>query len=417
MTHFEYTLNFKENSANLDKYYNIYYENKKIASKITFPYTISFYERKFAYNIIVENDACGSKKNLQILGQYTTVNFTTQSFPSTNPIFIRPTTTIRLPETTSLVSTTTVSSQFMNVDSVMVINCSTVSAIVFANTLIKLSGNYSGNALVQITNTDTNKIFRKFDAGVVEKDELSINLPIGTYKIEIKDYLNETIKNIRENVKIVCPSPTFDIEYISNNCGKYDAKLRIYNIKNANKFRYCFGETFICASNFNEPDAILEDGLTEVIINLNTGAEANYTNGSFIVIRGFNFVEHDYTDIKREIPPCTKPANSDILYLTSTYKQLKITENGSNVRITINLLQNGKKTNAPTDISVSGYYTISLNGTYVQQKYDTIIEKTKSSVSVIKVLNADSEIFDSCIENIEPTYYLGTYFQNNSLCS
>lgn len=420
MISFDYTINFVQGSLNTDKYFNIYYDNKIIAKKVTLPYTISFNKWKSVYNIVIENDTCGSKKNIELLGQSTTTNFTTQPFPTTNPIFVAPITTIRPPETTLTTSTTTIRPKSIRIDALNVLKCQNVFDIILASTLIKFGGNYSGKLLIQITNFDTNFVFRKFDGGIVDKNEFSINLPVGNYTFEIKDALDESIHFMIADIIIDCPKPTFDVQYIPNTCGKNDSKIRIYNIKNADRFRYCFGDLFYCNNNFETPDGIVVNGSNEIIIELNSGKSIDYTHDDFIVIRGFNFVETDYTDVKIELLPCVKPISTDIIYVTSSYKDIKIDENGLNVKITISLLQNGRKYNAPTDISVSGYYTTLVNGSFILQPFDTIILNGTNSTSLYKSASNGTEIFeiyDTCISNIEPNIYLGQSFQNNSPCT
>jgi hypothetical protein len=413
---FDYIINFAQGSLNTDKYFNIYHDDKILAKKVTLPHKISFDKWRSEYNIVVENDNCGSRKNIRLNGQSTTINFTTQLFPTTNPILVIPITTVRPNNTTLTTSTTTKLPKSVHIDTINVTKCETIDNIIIGNTILKFAGNYSGKLLIQIKNFDTNFIVRKFDGGIVEKNEFEINLPIGQYQFKIKDATDESIEYIL-TTSLNCPIPTFDVEYIPNTCGQIDSKIRIYNIRNANKFRYCFGETFFCNNMIDNPDGVLEENSTEVIINLNAGKLLEYTHGEYIVIRGFNNIETDFNDVKIELTPCVKSDINDTIYVTCSYKNLRVDEKGSNVRISINLLQNGKKINAPTDISVNGYYITSINGAYVQQKFNTVIFKNNNVSIINKVLDSYSEIYDSCIENIEPTNYLGIRLQNNSPCT
>lgn len=414
---FEYTIDFGQSSLNKNKYYNIYFENKAIATKVLLPYKISFNKWQSSYDIIIENDYCGSKKKINILGQTTTINFTTQPFPIINPVFTVPTTTVRLPQTTLTTSTTTALPKTIIINSISVTNCTNVNNLTVVNTLIKFDGNYSKEILLQITNIDTNIIFRKFDGGIITTSELSINLPIGFYKFEIKDARDESVPTYSINSKLRCPTPSFNIEYIPNSCGKQDAKLRIYNIKNADRFRYCVGETFNCDVLFDKPDGKLILPSTEVLIELNFGTSVDYTNGDSFTVRGFNLVETDFADIVTAITACTKSANVDIIYVKGSYTNVNLTIYETPTVISINLIKNGKKIIAPTNISISGYYTLLLNGSYYQQKYDTMIMKDFDVVYTETLIYAGTSIHDVCISSIEPASYLGTYFENLSPCS
>lgn len=415
---FEYTLNFETNSLNKTKHYNIYYDENIVANNISFPYTISFNKWQNYYNIVVENVECGSRKKYILNGQTTTINYTTQPFPTTNPIFVRPTTTTRLPETTSIITTTTVKPKFVKISSIIVNSCSESTNGIISNITLNFIGNYSNKLYLSIRNSITDEVIRRLDGGIITTNSITLNIPIGTYLFEIRDVEDEYfVTDFIPEVLINCPKPSFKIEYIPNNCGENNSKIRIFDIKSANKFRYCVEQSFVCDNNFDKPDAIVSLPTNEVYIETHSGQPIDYTHGQFITVRGFGFNEFDFTDVTVEITPCIKPATNDIIYFTTSYKNVKVDQNGNNVRITINLIQNGKKVVAPIDISVTGYYTISSNGSYIQQKFDTIVLQNTSSINIYKTLDTNSEIFDACIENIDPSEYKGIYFQNNSPCS
>jgi hypothetical protein len=414
---YNYVLNFDVNSLNTDKFYNIYFEENKIGENVTFPHTITFSKWQTTYDIIVENTSCGSRKNYTLLGRSTTT-FPVPIYPTTNPVWIRPTTTVRPPETTQPPqSTTTKVPKTISIDTLNVVNCMDSSNGVLVNTVLTFKGNYSGKLLLQITDVISGNIVRRFDGGVITTNMVKYNLLVGNYKFEIKDFEDEAVKDSKENMYIYCPTPYFDVEYIPNNCGKSDAKIRIYNIVTSNKFRWCAGSTFVYGNLFDKPDAQVDEVTNEVTINLNTGVGADYINGDYITVRGFNHSESNFIDVAVEMKPCVpNPASNDI-YVTALFKGGKPTNGKNTCNVLIYLLQDGKKINAPTDISIGGYFTVFNETTYVNEPFNMIVQQGDIQTNETFTLLTESFIFESCLTEINPKHFGTLNFINNSGCN
>jgi hypothetical protein len=288
---------------------------------------------------------------------------------------------------------------------------------VLVNTVLTFTGNYSGKLLLQITDAISGNIIRRFDGGVITTNTVKYNLLVSNYTFTVKDVDDETVTHSRENIYIYCPTPHFDIEYIPNNCGKNDAKLRIYNIVTTNKFRWCNGISFICDNLFDKPDAQVDEVTSEVYISLNTGVGVDYINGSYITVRGFNHSESNFIDIPVEIKPCVpNPASNDI-YVTALFKGGKPTNGKNTCNVLIYLLQDGKKINAPTDISISGYFTVFNETTYVNEPFNMIVQQGDIQTNETFTLLTDSFIFESCLTEINPKHFGQLNFINNSGCN
>ena len=413
---YNYLLNFDVNSLNTDKFYNIYFEENKIGENVTFPYIITFSKWQSSYEIIVENSSCGSRKSYTLSGRSTTT-FPVQIFPTTNPVWIRPTTTLRPPETTQpLPSTTSKAPKTIHIDTLNFKSCKASSNGVLVNTVLTFTGNYSGKLLLQITDVISGNVVRRFDGGIITTSTVKYNLLVGNYKFEIKDAEDNNVTDVKENIYVHCPTPFFEIEYIPNKCGKTDAKLRIYNIVTSNKFRWCNGIIFICDNIFDKPDAEVDDVTTEVFINLSTSVGAEYVNGEFITVRGFNHSESDYIDINVEIKPCVPNSVSSDIYVTALFKGGKPIDGKNTCNVLLYLLQDGKKINAPTDISVAGYFTVFNDSTYVNEPFNMMIQQGDIQTNESFTLQTESFIFESCITEINPKHFGKLNFINNSGC-
>lgn len=414
---YNYLLNFEVGSLNTDKTYNIYYDGGILAERVSFPYTLSFFKWQETYDIIVENTICGSRKSYTLIGTSTTT-FPVATYPTTNPVWLRPTTTVRPAETTQPVpSTTSKSPKSIFIDTLNVKSCVESSDGVLVSTVITFTGNYSGKLFLQITDVNSGIIVRRFDGGIITTKTIKYNLHIGNYKFEIKDAEDETVTAIRPNIYIYCPPQSFKVEYIANTCGKNDAKLRIYDIVGANKFRWCAGSTFICDNLFSKPDAIVDDITTEVFIELYTGQIATYTNGSYISVRGFNHSEIDYKDVAIEVKPCIPNTTLGDVYVTALFRSIKPRTGGNTVNVSIYLVQDGKKIISPTNISVSGQFTVFINDTFVNTPFDMTINEGALQSNATFDIATDSIIFESCITELNPTKF-GIYtFINNGGCN
>ena len=414
---YNYLLNFDTGSLNTDKLYNIYFEDNIVAHNIGFPYTISFPKWQSSYDIIIENTSCGSRKPYNLVGTSTTT-FPIPIYPTTNPIFVRPTTTIRPVETTQLPpSTTSQLPKSIFIDTLNVIKCIDSTDGILVSTVLTFTGNYSGKLLLQITDVSNGNIIRSFNGGIIATKTITYNLLRGNYKFDIQDANNSNLTHSRPNVYIYCPPPSFNVEYIPNDCDKINAKLRIYNIIGANKFRWCSGHSFICDNAFDTPDGINDGTNNEIIIELNTGYDITYIDGAFITVRGFNHIVSDYIDVTVPIKPCVPNTVSNNVYVTALFKDMPARIGGNpRVNVTIYLIQDGKKIIAPTDISITGYFTVYKNSTYVSETFYAIIPSGKLQTSFSSDIITDLPISESCITEINPIQF-GLYnFINNSGC-
>ena len=415
---YNYLLNFDIGSLNKDKLYNIYFEDNIIAKNIGFPYTISFSKWQSGYDIIIENTSCGSRKLYNLIGTSTTT-FPVPIYPTTNPIFVRPTTTIRPVETTQPPpSTTSKLPASIFIDTLDVITCIDTTDGILVSTKLTFTGNYSGKLLLQITDVSNGNIVRAFDGGIITAKTITYNLLRGNYKFEIKDANDSNVTHTRPNIYIYCPAPSFNVEYIPNDCNNINAKLRIFNIIGANKFRWCTGHSFICDNLFEKPDAIIDNSTqNEVIIELKTGYDIAYIDGAYITVRGFNHIVSDFVDVTVDVKPCIQNTTMSNVYVTGFFKNMPARPGGNpRVNVTLNLIQDGKKLISPTDISITGYFTVYKDFTYVQEIFYATILAGKLQTSFSSDIITDLPISESCITEINPTKF-GLYnFINNSGC-
>jgi hypothetical protein len=419
MKNYQYTIDFIPESLNKNNFYNIFFEDKIIAENIQFPYIILFEKWQPEYVIVVENISyCGSKKIYTLTGQSTTT-FPVGIKSSTTVLYIPPTTTSTT-STTLTTSTTTLPLKTLKIVDVMVQDCFQSKDNVSIRVLIKFGGNYSGKLRLRITdvtvsgNISNNILIRDFNNDIIDTPTYEYILKKGTYQFEAYDVENNLISTYAQNIIIKCPEPQFEIEYIPNTCGLLDAKIRIFNIKNANIFRYCYDSTFSCNNNIDTPDAVLKNGQSELTIITNSGVNPDYVSSGFMTVRGFNNTVDVFKDVKATVTPCIVPPINNKLTVLTNFINRK--DNSNTSEIVIILMKEGRKINAPTDIMVRGYYTILYNGTYVNKNYFAIL-KMNTNQTIIYVPTENYEaLTDSCITKLDSILSSDYTLINGSPC-
>ena len=409
---YNFTLTYSENSVNNSGKYNISYLGKTLYENVSFPFTISFKDYSPIYNIEVTRLNCGSIK------EYTLVNVATTKFiipetPRTTKSYSPPTT---LPYTSTTQATTTSTTTIGNLSMSIVVNsCYKSNNIIFSQIRVSFSGNNSGKIELQIKDSITNEIVRDY-SNVEPSSFFDLQIREGSYIFTARDSTNHAITTTYTSGVLSCPTPSFDVEYIPNTCGKTDAKIRVYNIKNSTVFRYCYNEFFICSNNFDNPDYVLKSNETEFILPTNSGVATDYVGGEFITVRGFNQNEDTFYDVLVDVTQCI-PDN------TTTQVKVIVTQldndAGYTFDIRASLLKSGKRFSAPTDVNISGYYTITYfeSGSTQIVNYQTSIPKDNTDSLFTISKNPNDNVSFVCINDYYPKAYDNLTFINNNPCS
>jgi len=412
---YKFNLKHTNNSNSKLSHYDIYYDGKVYIENITFPTSISFYEYKAQYEIEVVNRACGSKMKYSLNNTITSTTLN-PTIPSTTTVYLPPTTTST--SSTTSTSTTTVLIKTIKIDSIDIIDCNENDEGVIVKFKINVSGNYSGKFKLKIVNmNDPSKptIVRDFGSEIFSSKYVEYALLSGKYTFTVMDNSNQSVTYTSVQYLINCPSPSFKVEYIPNSCKDETkpTKLRIYDMKNVSKFRYCFNteQEFICSDDLDNPDATVKNGETELTIVTNSGMLATYVNGIYVIVRGYN-EQNIYTDVIVEAIPCVDAGNKNLLTLTSSHT-IKV-DGKSN--IVIYLIADGKKVNAPFDITVRGNYYVANSSASTIRDFYTIIESGSNLSRITYNMAIDEEIIDTCITSYNPMESETYTITNSSEC-
>ena len=406
---YKFLLDFSNTSVNKNGKYSISHMDKILYDDIEFPFEITFNDYLPLYQISITKKDCGTIKKYNLVNSYSTT-FTTSLLPRTTKPYTPPTTSTTSSTTeTTTTSTTTLGSLTLDV---IVNSCYTTNNILFSNLTLNFSGNNSGKYKLQIKNFTTNEIVYSFNDPIIQTNTHKIGIRSGVYTFTAVDSVNNNIQYILTK-EVNCPLPSLDVEYIPNICGKQDAKLKITNIKNATAIRYCFGNSFSCSNNINNPDLLVTPQITEGFINLNWGATIDYISGQFITIRAFNQTESSFVDFVIEASKCVPSTQQEYVVMITNTK-----DNGNDFNLKVSLVRNGVKFKTPVDLNISGYYSLEtfLSDSMLQYPYSLSITSGSSEVSVNFVKNISDTLSYMCINTYNPTVVGDFIFTNSSPC-
>lgn len=406
---YKFPLDFTNESVNKSGKYSITYNDTVLYQSVEFPFELIFKEYLPFYQIEVKRLECGTVKKYNLINTYSTT-FTTTILDKTTKQYVPPT-TITTSSTTSTTTTTTTTLGGINIQ-VDVDECYQSNQVVFNNIQIKFSGNNSGKYQLQIKNFTTNEIVRSFDDPVIESNIFKTTLRTGVYTFTVVDRNNQNIQYILTK-EITCPTPSFSVEYIPNDCNKNNARLKVSNIKNTTSIRYCFGTSFTCSNNINQPDLSVTSQLSEGHISLNWGTSSDYVSGQFITIRGFNQTENIFYDVVVQATPCIPSIDVEYVKILTAINDLS-----DNFNIKVSLVNGAKRFTTPVDINISGYYSFeSFVSDSMKQFPYNITVLSGSSESILNLSKSPQDyIHYVCIDTYNPIQNNNTVFLNTSPC-
>lgn len=406
---YKFLLDFTNESVNKSGKYSITYNDKILHQNVEFPFELLFKEYLPFYQIEVKRLECGTTKKYNLINTYSTT-FTTTILDKTTKQYVPPT-TITTSSTTTTTTTTTTTLGGINIQ-VDVDECYQSNQVVFNNIQIKFSGNNSGKYQLQIKNFTTNEIVRSFNDPVIESNIFKTTLRNGVYTFTAVDRNNQNIQYILTK-EIACPTPSFLVEYIPNDCNKNNARLKVSNIKNTTSIRYCFGTSFTCSNNINQPDLNVTSQLSEGYISLNWGISPDYVSGQFITIRGFNQTENIFYDVVVQATPCIPSTDVEYVKILTTINDLS-----DNFNIKVSLVNGAKRFITPVDINISGYYSFeSFVSDSMKQFPYNITVLSGSSESILNLSKSPQDyIHYVCIDTYSPIQNNNTVFLNTSPC-